>query len=353
MSLFEELDQKAIALGVPLSAHLDITWRCNEHCTHCYLDHDGRGEMSTAEMKDVIRQLAESGTFFLSISGGEPLVRRDCFEILEYARALRFNVKLKTNAVLIRPKEAEQLRRLGIEQIQVSIYSHRPEIHDAITQLPGSLHRSLEAIRLLKAQGLKVSITNILMQRNFSDAKAVQLLAQELGATFVIDPTVTPKLNGDRSIVSLGISGNNLKEVFHAEEFVGNVAEFCAPVSAVDDSVLDSSGCSAGTTLCYISPFGDVHPCVQFPLPCGNLRKQNFREIWRESAALAQLRSIQVRDLPACSQCAHVAYCTRCPGLAYMEGDMRGPSSADCAKSEARTRCDGSPASILVETTVD
>jgi radical SAM protein with 4Fe4S-binding SPASM domain len=356
MSLLDELNQKATALGVPLNAHLDITWRCNEHCIHCYLNHDGQGEMSTAEVKDVLRQLAESGTFFLSISGGEPLLRRDCFEILEYARVLRFNVKLKTNAALIGPKEAERLQQLGIEQIQVSIYSHRPEIHDAITQVPGSLNRSLEAIRRLRAQGLKVSITDVLMQQNFSDAKAVKQLAQELGAAFEIDPTVTPKLNGDRSVVSLGISGNNLSEVFHAEEFVGNVAEFCAPVSTVDDGVLDSSGCSAGTALCYISPFGDVYPCVQFPMPCGNLRKQNFREIWRESAALVRLRSIQVRDLPVCSQCAHVAYCTRCPGLAYMEGDMLGPSSADCAKSEARTRCDGGPpnsdrpASILVET---
>ena len=64
MSLLEELNQKATALGVPLSAQLDITWRCNERCVHCYLDHDGDGEMNTAEMKDVIRQLADCGTFF-------------------------------------------------------------------------------------------------------------------------------------------------------------------------------------------------------------------------------------------------------------------------------------------------
>jgi len=83
MGLLEELNVKAMALGVPLSVQLDLTWRCNEHCVHCYLDHDGQGEMNTAEIKDVLRQLAESGTFFLSISGGEPLLRRDCFEILE------------------------------------------------------------------------------------------------------------------------------------------------------------------------------------------------------------------------------------------------------------------------------
>jgi AdoMet-dependent heme synthase len=337
MSLLDELNQKATAMGVPLSVHMDITWRCNERCVHCYLDHDVKGEMSTDEIKGVLRQLAESGTFFLSISGGEPLLRRDCFEILEYARALQFNVKLKTNAVMIGPKEAERIQQLGIEQIQISIYSNRPEIHDAITKLPGSLRRSLDAIRRLKAQGLKVSITNVLMQQNFSDTKAVRQLAKELGVAFVIDPTITPKLNGDRSIMDLGLSRDALEEVFHTEEFVGNVDEFCAPDSTVDDNVLDGYSCSAGHTLCYVSPFGDVYPCVQFPMPCGNLRTQSFRDIWWGSKALTELRSIHVRDLPTCSQCSHSSYCSRCPGLAYMEGNMRGPSSSDCAKSEART----------------
>ncbi len=337
ISLLDQMNEKATALGIPLSAHMDITWRCNERCVHCYLDHDEPGEMSTDEIKGIIRQLAEAGTFFLSISGGEPLMRRDCFEILEYARSLRFNVKLKTNAVMIGPKEAERLKALGIEQIQISIYSHIPEVHDAITKLPGSLRRSLEAIKRLKAHGLKVSITNVLMRPNVGDAKAVQKLAKELGVEYVIDPTITPKLNGDRSIMSLGISRDDLKDVFEAEEFVGNVGEFANRVETVGEDVLDGYSCSAGHTLVYISPFGDVYPCVQFPMPCGNLLKQTFREIWWGSPELTELRTVAVRDLPTCSQCGHAGSCTRCPGLAYMEGNMRGPSTADCEKSYVRT----------------
>jgi radical SAM protein with 4Fe4S-binding SPASM domain len=343
MSLLEEMNRKATALGIPLSVHLDLTWRCNERCIHCYLDHDGKGEMTTAEIKDVIRQLAECGTFFLSISGGEPLLRRDCFEILEYARALRLNVKLKTNAVMIGPKEAARIKQLGIEQVQVSVYSHLAEVHDAITKLPGSFGRTIDAIRHLKANGVKVSITNILMTHNSGHGKAVKQLADELGVGFVVDPTISPKLNGDRSIMSLGVSGKELEEVFHTEEFVGNVDEFCSPVSTVDDDVLEGYSCSAGHTLAYISPFGDVYPCVQFPMSCGSVRKHSFSEIWRHSPALTELRSVHVRDLPACSHCIHTAYCSRCPGLAFMEGDFRGPSSRDCEKSYART---GIPAAV-------
>lgn len=206
MNLLDEMNEKATNRGVPLSAHLDITWRCNERCVHCYLDHDDKGEMSTDEIKDLLRQLADTGTFFLSISGGEPLLRRDCFEILEYARALRFNVKLKTNAVMIGPKEAVRLRKLGIEQVQISLYSHRPEVHDAITKLPGSLRRTTDAIKHLKANNIKVSLTNVLMQFNQRDALPVKKLAAELGVNFVIDPTITPMLNGDRSVTKLGLT---------------------------------------------------------------------------------------------------------------------------------------------------
>jgi radical SAM protein with 4Fe4S-binding SPASM domain len=337
MSLIDEMNEKATNRGIPLSAHMDITWRCNERCVHCYLDHDGKGEMSTDEIKDAIRQLADCGTFFLAISGGEPLLRRDCFEILEYARSLRFNVKLKTNAVMIGPKEAARLRKLGIEQVQISVYSHRPEVHDAITKLPGSLRRTTEAIRHLKANNIRVSLTDVLMKYNHRDAKAVQKLAQELGVHFVVDPTITPMLNGDRSILNLGITHAELEELMHTEEFVGDVGEFCSPVSAVGDEILDGYSCSAGHSLAYISPFGDVYPCVQFPMPCGSVRKQSFRDIWFDSPAFVELRSVHVRDLHTCSQCSHTAYCSRCPGLAYMQGDMRGPSRSDCEKSYART----------------
>ena len=346
MSLLAEVTEKASARGIPLAAHMDITWRCNERCVHCYLDHDGKGEMTTEEIKDILRQLADCSTFFLSISGGEPLLRRDCFEILEYARALRFNVKLKTNAVMIGPKEAARIRKLGIEQVQISMYSHRPEVHDAITKLPGSLRRTTEAIRHLKANSVKVSVTDVLMKYNNRDVRGVKQLAKELGVNFVVDPTITPMLSGDRSILSLGITQAELEEVMHSEELVGDVDEYCAPPSAVDDDVLEGYSCSAGHSLAYISPFADVYPCVQFPMPCGSLRKQSFHEIWYGSPAFLELRSVHVRDLHTCSHCTHTAYCSRCPGLAYMEGDYRGPSSIDCQKSYVRT---GIPSAAMLQ----
>ncbi len=337
MSLLNEMSQKAFDMGVPISVHLDVTYRCNERCVHCYLDHEDHGEMTTAEIKNVLDQLAEAGVFFLTFSGGEVFLRRDFFEILEYARGLLFNVKIKTNAVMIHEAEAQRIRALGVDTIQISVYSHRPKVHDAITKLPGSFVRTIKAIRFMRDQGLKVTIANVLMTWNLHDSQGLQKLAAELGVHYTLDPTITPKMDGDTSILSLRIAGEELPEVFRNPALVPNMEEFCAPPKPVSEDDLEGYSCSAGHSFCYISPYGDVFPCVQFPLPSGNIRQQKFMDIWNHSPELKEVRSIKAKDLTTCSSCSHVSSCTRCPGLAYMEGSMRGPSSADCEKSYYRT----------------
>ena len=335
--LMQELSAKALTLGVPMSVQLDLTYRCNERCVHCYLDHDDHGGMTTAEIRHLLDEMAEAGVFMLTLSGGEIFLRKDFFEILEHARRLTFCIKLKTNAIMIHEREAARIRDLGVESIQISIYSHRPEVHDAITLVPGSLKRSLDAIRFLRSQGLKVIIANVLMVQNMQDYEGVRALADELGVESTLDPTVTPMMDGDRSTLNLGVDNTALQGLFRNESLVGNVEEFCAVPPRPGEDELQSLPCSAGHTACYVSPYGDFYPCVQFPLTCGNVRQQRFVDIWRNSEQLKEVRSIRVKDLSGCSQCTHVTNCTRCPGLAYMEGNMRGPSTQDCEKSYART----------------
>jgi len=182
-----------------------------------------------------------------------------------------------------------------------------------------------------------VILANVLMMQNLADSAGVKQLATDLGAHYTIDPTITPMMDGDRSILSLGLGLPQLKDVFRNSDMVGDVDEFCAPPPPVNDDALEEFPCSAGHTACYISPYGDVFPCVQFPLPSGNVRRQKFLDIWNHSEQLKDVRSITAGDLPVCSGCNHVGTCTRCPGLAYMEGNMRGPSTQDCEKSFART----------------
>jgi len=293
--LMQLVMDRALEQRVPLSVQFDLTYRCNERCVHCYLDHDDHGELTTAEVKSVLDQLAAAGTLFVIFSGGELLLRKDLFELLGYARALGFDIKLKTNAILMGEAEADRIRDLGVRSVQVSIYSHRPEIHDGITKVPGSLHRSLAAIRFLRARGLHVLIANVLMRQNAGDYPHVRALAAELGVECTIDPTITPKMDGDTSILNLRISEPELLRVYTDKSLIGDPAN--EPPPPTDDEMLDALPCSAGHTACYISPYGDVFPCVQFPLPTGNLRAQRFEDVWH--------RSPQMNEMPrsACAIC--------------------------------------------------
>lgn len=223
-----------------------------------------------------------------------------------------------------------------MRQIQISVYSHKPDVHDAITKVRGSLDRTVAAIRFLRACGLTVTVANVLMRQNASDYHGVRALAQELGAEYTLDPTITPKMNGDRSIVALRMPDVHVLQLFKDSAVVGE--GFCSLPTEADAETLDSAPCSAGHIACYITPYGDVYPCVQFPLPSGNLRGQRFHDIWWHSPQLEEVRSIRTRDLTTCPSCTYVSTCTRCPGLAYLEGNMRGPSSADCDKSALRAR---------------
>ena len=338
MSLLQEMNEKAQRHGVPLSAHIDVTYRCNERCVHCYLDHEDHGEMTTAEIKHLLDEMAAAGVFILTLSGGEIFLRKDFFEILEYARLERqFCVKLKTNAIMIHEREAARIRDIGVESVQISIYSHRPEVHDAITLVPGSLRRSLDAARFLKSQGLRIIFANVLMVHNLQDYQGVRSLAAEMGIECTLDPTITPMMDGDRSVLKLGVRQDTLREVFRDQALIGDVDEFCAIAAPGDENALAALPCSASHTTCYVSPYGDVFPCVQFPLPTGNVRTQPFLDIWRYSDRMNEVRSIRLKDLTTCSSCSHVSGCSRCPGVAFMEGNMRGPSSLDCEKSFART----------------
>ncbi len=336
MSLMDEVTSRALSLGIPFSLHLDVTYRCNERCVHCYLDHDDHGEMTTDEIKRVLYQAASAGTLILTLSGGEPFLRKDFFDILAYARSLMFSVKIKTNGLLIGAEQAQRLRELHVGEVQISIYSHRPEVHDGITKVRGSLERSLNAIRFLRSQGLTTVIACPLMRANIADYPEVQALAAELGVAFTMDPTITPKIDGDMSIVKHRLARPEIAQIFQDSTLVGDVHEFCKPAGPTTDDLLESVPCSAGHTSVYVSPYGEVFPCVQFPITCGNVREQPLNEIWYHSEQMNRVRNIRVKDLHTCSGCDHLSGCTRCPGLAYMEGDMRGPSSADCEKSQIK-----------------
>ena len=181
-----------------------------------------------------------------------------------------------------------------------------------------------------------MTIADVLMLQNIQDYPGVRALAAELGVLFKIDPTITPKIDGDRSILNLNVDPTALRQVFQDESLVGSVEEFCGPPKEPDDDDLDGHPCSAGHTACYISPYGDVYPCVQFPLPSGNVRRTAFLEIWRHSQQLREVRSITLAE-PVKLLAVHSWRELHALSRAGVHGGKMGPSSQDCEKSFVRT----------------
>lgn len=342
--------RRSMVSSLPFCVHFDITYRCNERCVHCYLDHEDYGELVTAEIKSILSQLAASGTLMLTFSGGEIFLREDFFELLEFAKGLHFDVALKSNALMITAARAARLRSLGVRQVQVSVYSANPDTHDAITKVRGSFVRSMQAIQSLKAQGLRVKIACPLMKQNLGGLRQLRALADELGVPYIIDMTITPKLDGDMSVLSMRNTPEDLMGVMQdptlrGKQPVSGEAESAtgsAVSSGIESEAYDGIPCSAGHNTCYISPYGDVYPCVQMPVAAGNLRTEKFEDIWRRSPQFERVRAVRDRDLPVCSRCSIRKYCERCPGLAQMEGgDLLGAYERACELAEAKARIAG------------
>src|SRR5215469_1872500 len=110
--VMDSVIRRSIMGSLPLSVHFDVTYRCNERCVHCYLDHEDYGELETAEIKSILAQLAASGTLMLTFSGGEIFLRKDFFELLEFAKGLHFDIALKSNALMITAARAARLHAL-------------------------------------------------------------------------------------------------------------------------------------------------------------------------------------------------------------------------------------------------
>jgi len=159
-----------------------------------------------------------------------------------------------------------------------------------------------------------------------------------MGTGYAFDPLITARDDGARDALNLRIDQEDLRKIFQDPIFNNErTIEGIENISCLINAMHDEVPCSAGHNICYISPEGDVTPCVQLPISCGNLREHDFEWIWRKSPTMLQLRSIRMGDIRGCDECHYMPWCARCPGLAYLEdGDLLGPSSAACWMAEAR-----------------
>ncbi|MCF8001621.1 MAG: radical SAM protein [Halanaerobiales bacterium] len=346
----EELKEWVKENGFLWSVHWNLTYKCNENCKHCYIPDvknvDEKAELSKQEIFKAIDDMADLGVFHLTLSGGEPTLRKDFFKIVNYASKKGMCITFYTNGLKLNNEFIEQLSKYWIHKVGISIYSSDPKLHDEITQVKGSFDKSVNALKKLYNKGIKTEINSVQLNNTVQGYFKTKKLTESLGGSVTMDFSLSPKLNGDLSPLSFEIDFDKL---------IVLSATSNTPLSV--DTKKDEWGyrydepvCGAGHDLLCIGPQGGVYPCASFPFSVGNIKTTSLKSIWQDSlygknkndSVLAQWQRVKLENFIECGKYDYCSYCDQiCPAEAFLEkGNYLEKVSYNCKQAKARMEAD-------------
>jgi len=330
---------------VPLVISWNVTRKCNLKCDHCYINaakDELQNELTTDKSKQLIDQICNVSRPLLILSGGEPLLRGDIYELIQYGTSKGLRMGLGSNGNQIDDKVAKKLKNAGIKTASISLDSSNPENHDEFRGVKGSWQKAIQAITALKQNGVLVQVNTTVTQKNHSEIEEIMSLSEKLGVEnfhlFFLVPTGRGAKITDISPV---MYENMIKTAFaKTEKHRLNVRPSCAPqfMRIAKDMGLDMRqwirGCLAGLYYCRIYPNGDITPCPYLPIKLGNIRENSFSDIWFNSPVFRNLRDFNTLK-GKCGICEHRGLCGGCRARAYglssdfidFCGDLHEPSA--------------------------
>jgi len=327
MKLGASPDAKQSEKFIPLVVSWNVTRKCNLKCSHCYINANTgeyNDELTTAESKKLIDQLSEVSRPLLILSGGEPILRKDLFELVRYGTQKGLRMGLGSNGALIDGEVAKKLKEAGIKTVSISLDSSVPERHDEFRGVKGSWQKAIDAIKALRENGILVQVNTTLTQQNYSDIDNIMTLAENLGVEnfhlFFLVPTGRGAKMAD---ISPALYETMIKTTFaKTAKHKLNVRPSCAPqfMRIAKDMHLDMRqwirGCIAGMYYCRVFPNGEVTPCPYLPVKLGNIREKSFKDIWFGSEIFTSLRNPATLK-GKCGECNYRSLCGGCRARAY------------------------------------
>jgi len=305
----------------------NVTLRCPLKCAHCYInagEKDAPGVLSTSEAFGVIDQICETGRPVVVLSGGEPLMRNDIFEIARYGSMKGLHMAMGTSGYLFSPETALHLREAGIKKVAVSIDSADPLVHDKFRGRKGCWDRAIRAIGWCKDEGIAVQINMTVQDYRITSVDDVITLGTGLGVGDyqIFFPVPTGRAGGTDP-GSPGIYENLIKDILtRYRSRTLHIRPTCAPQfrRIADQMGIHNPawgrGCIAGIHYCRIYATGDVTPCPYLPVIAGNVRTTPFSRIWNESEVFSALRNLN-RLTGKCGKCTYRNICGGCRARAY------------------------------------
>jgi mycofactocin radical SAM maturase len=309
------IDQFELGLDAPICLTWELTYACNLACVHC-LSASGRRdprELSTSQAKAVIDELQRMQVFYVNIGGGEPTVRSDFWELVDYATAHQVGVKFSTNGVKITPEVAQRLAGSDYVDVQISLDGATAEVNDAVRGA-GSFDMACRALQNLADAGFRDAKISVVCTRyNISQLDEFKALADRFGATLRLT-RLRPAGRGADVWNELHPTMPQQRELYdwlvaHGEGVLTGDSFF--HLAAFGDALPGLNLCGAGRVVCLIDPVGDVYACpfaIHDAFLAGNLLNPGgFREVWQNSELFTELRSPQTGG--ACTKCQHFDSC--------------------------------------------
>jgi mycofactocin biosynthetic radical S-adenosylmethionine protein MftC len=292
------VEQFELGLAAPICLTWELTYACNLACVHC-LSSSGRRdphELTTAECRDVIDTLQRMQVFYVNIGGGEPTVRPDFWELVDYATAHHVGVKFSTNGVKIDAEVARRLAGSDYVDVQISLDGATPEVNDAVRGA-GSYATAVRAMGHLRAagfEGFKVSV--VMTRHNIGQLDELKALADSYRAQLRLT-RLRPSGRGADTWPELHPTAAQQRQLYdwlraHGEQVLTGDSFFhLAPLGGPLPGL---NLCGAGRVVCLIDPVGDVYACpfaIHEEFLAGSVRQPGgFESVWRDSALFAELR---------------------------------------------------------------
>lgn len=305
----------------------EVTRNCNLACVHCRAAATSgpySGELTTEECRKIIDDLTDFSSATVILTGGEPLMREDIFDIIEYGNRKGLRLVIAINGTLLTGEKAARLKATGIKRVSMSLDGKDRQTHDRFRGVEGSFDSVISASLLLKDADLPFQINTTVTRLNVEDLSEIYALVKHLGAVAWHIFLLVPVGRGE------GLKGEELNTRMYEDvlEWLYSVEKkneiemkvTCAPhyyrIVKERGDVPKSAGCLAGKSFMFISHRGIAQPCGYLEIACGDVRQEGVQRVWEGSPVFARLRDLSAYK-GKCGSCKYLGICSGCRARAY------------------------------------
>ena len=329
-----KLHQKKWQEGQPGVCQFGLTFACPLHCRHCYTDcynnpKNIKKELSTKQVIKILDKVYNSGVFWLCLTGGDPLARKDFLEIFSYAKKKGFMVTVFTSAVLITEEIARYFKKLSPFCIELTLNGVTKRTYEAISGVKGSFEKVMSAITRLKEKNIPFKIKTQVTKQNIGELDEIKDFVEGLGLKFRPSSLLFARLNQDLTPCNLRIELEDVLDIDQRFNIRSMDEEDMLQAEGLKPGVnFNLFRCAAGADTFHIDPYGNMFLCSVVRNPSVNLLKNDIADGLK---LLKQIKAQKFKTDSKCKTCSIWHLCSRCPGRACLEtGDPEAPVEYFC-----------------------